>query len=117
MFGMPNACRSKKPALKDWHPADVKAALEKTGWTLRRLSLAHGYAAKSLAAVLYRRWLAAEQIVAETISTAPEAIWPSRYAEPRRNNGTLATPRSGGTDAGNDNSAGRRRNVRKTERV
>jgi Ner family transcriptional regulator len=117
MFGMPNACRSKKPALKDWHPADVKAALEKTGWTLRRLSLAHGYAAKSLAAVLYRRWLAAERIVAETIGTAPDAIWPSRYAQPRRNNGTLAAPRASTADAGNDNSACRGRNVRKTEKL
>lgn len=113
MFGMPNACGSKKPVLEDWHPADVKAALEKTGWTLRRLSRAHGYAAKSLAAVLYRRWIAAERIVADTIGTAPETIWPSRYTGPRRDNGMPATPRSAVSDVGNDNSAGHRCNVRR----
>ena len=28
---------------QDWHPADVKCALEKAGWSLRRLSRHHGY--------------------------------------------------------------------------
>lgn len=32
----------KKPIPQDWHPADIKAALEKAGWSLQQLSLAHG---------------------------------------------------------------------------
>ena len=32
----------KKASPEDWHPADIKAALEKKGWTLRALAAHHG---------------------------------------------------------------------------
>ena len=32
----------KKASRKDWHPADIKAALDKAGWTLRALAAHHG---------------------------------------------------------------------------
>ena len=66
---------------KDWHPADVKAALEKRGKSLRQLAHAYGYT--HIARVLKAPWLAAERIVADALGEKPETIWPSRYALPR----------------------------------
>lgn len=67
----------------DWHPADIKAALEKRGVSLRQLARSHGYA--HFQRVLTTHWWAAEQIVAAALGTKPEAIWPSRYERPRTN--------------------------------
>ena len=67
----------------DWHPADIKAALEKQGVSLRQLAKDHGYA--HFARVLTTHWWAAEQIVAAALNTRPEVIWPSRYSRPRTN--------------------------------
>lgn len=70
----------KKPAPKDWHPADIKAALTKAGWSFNQLGYAHGYTSKStLTTVLRHPWPKAERIVAEAIGVHPMAIWPSRY--------------------------------------
>ncbi|MVT37361.1 transcriptional regulator [Acidovorax citrulli] len=60
---------------KDWHPADVKAALEKRGVSLRKLAKTHGYFQR----VLTTHWWAAEQIVAAALGLRAEEIWPSRY--------------------------------------
>lgn len=76
---MPTVDTTKKPARQSWHPADIKAALEKQGWSLRRLALAYGYSAKSLSMVLRRPWPKAERIIAEAIGVAPQRIWPHRY--------------------------------------
>lgn len=34
---------TKSQMESDWHRADIVAALHKQGWSLRRLSLHHGY--------------------------------------------------------------------------
>lgn len=65
----------------DWHPADVKAALEKKGISLARLAKENGY--QHFQRVLTTHWWAAEQIVAKALGTKPEKIWPSRYEMPR----------------------------------
>lgn len=67
--------------LRDWHPADVKAALEKSGTSLRALAREYGYA--HIARVLQSPWFAAEQIVAKALGKAANEIWPSRYQTPR----------------------------------
>lgn len=90
---MANVDTGKKPVHLDWHPADIKAALEKRGWSLRRLSFAHRYAAQSLQAALRRPWPAAERIIAGAIGVQPQRIWPSRY---RRD----GTPKSGRGERG-----------------
>lgn len=77
----------KKPAHKDWHRADIKAALEKRGWTLRRLSQARGMAPTYLANALDRPVPRGEAIIAEVIGVPAQQIWPSRYeadGSPRR---------------------------------
>lgn len=65
----------------DWHPADVKAALEKKGLSLAKLAKANGYS--HFQRVLTTHWWAAEQIVAKALDTTADQIWPSRYAESR----------------------------------
>ncbi|MES9873115.1 MAG: helix-turn-helix transcriptional regulator [Candidatus Sedimenticola sp. 6PFRAG7] len=71
---------AKKQPSRDWHPADIKAALEKAGWSLSKLSLHHGYRSRNtLKNALTRKWPKAERLIAEAIGAQPEAIWPSRY--------------------------------------
>lgn len=71
----------KCKSTSDWHPADVKAALEKRGFSLRQLAHAHGYS--HFQRVLTTHWWAAEQIVAAALNLQPAQIWPSRYETPR----------------------------------
>lgn len=65
----------------DWHPAQVKAALEMAGTNLSRLAKLHQY--KHINEVLNRPWVAAELIVAKALQKKPEEIWPSRYERSR----------------------------------
>ncbi|WP_198972901.1 helix-turn-helix domain-containing protein [Xylophilus sp. ASV27] len=65
----------------DWHPADVKAALEKKDVSLRQLAHRHGYS--HFQRVLTSPWWAAEQIVAKALELKAEDIWPSRYESSR----------------------------------
>jgi Ner family transcriptional regulator len=79
---------SKKPAMKtspqkenpqDWHRADIKAALEKAGWSLRQLAMAHGYVSGVMCHPLNGQYPKCERIIAEAIGVTPQTIWPSRY--------------------------------------
>jgi len=91
---------TKQHILMDWHPAQVKAALEMSGTNLSKLAKEHGYA--HINEVLNRPWVAAERIVARALGVAPEVIWPGRYQRPRdrgialtRNPNGLAHPGEG----------------------
>lgn len=87
----------KKPAMnteqkakqQDWHRADIKAALEKAGWSLRKLAIARGYFPGALRNPLNGPWPKGERIIAEAIGTTAQVIWPSRYHE----NGTAKSGR------------------------
>ncbi|HID49175.1 MAG TPA: transcriptional regulator [Chromatiales bacterium] len=71
---------TKKQSTQDWHPADIKAALEKAGWSLSRLSIHHGYASRTtLKYALRKPWPKGERLIAEAIGMDPATIWPSRY--------------------------------------
>lgn len=70
---------SKKPAPLDWHKADIKAALQKAGWSLRQLSFKNGYQVPALHIALHQPYPKAERIVADALGLHPMAIWPSRY--------------------------------------
>lgn len=78
---MPNNETQKKPAHQDWHRADVKAALDKAGWSMRQLGIQHGYSEKSspFGEVFRKPWPKVERIIAEAIGEKPQTIWPSRY--------------------------------------
>lgn len=71
---------AKKASREDWHPADVKAALEKAGWTLRALAAVHGLTGSTtLSAALVRSYPINEKRIADALGLHPKDIWPSRY--------------------------------------
>lgn len=70
---------SAKKASRDWHRADVKAALEKRGWSLRRLAESHGLAHNSLSRAFSGPYERGERILAGALGLDPREIWPSRY--------------------------------------
>jgi Ner family transcriptional regulator len=70
---------SKKPVSQDWHKADIKAAVEKAGTTLRGLARQHGVSAVYFAEALHRPLPRAQAILADLIGVAPQTLWPSRY--------------------------------------
>jgi Ner family transcriptional regulator len=72
----------KKASRKDWHPADIKAALEKKGWTLLALAKHHGIkGSSSLSHTFERSFPLNEMRIADAIGVTPQEIWPSRYYE------------------------------------
>jgi len=78
-INMTNSDTPKKPAHADWHPADIKAALEKAGWSLSRLSRKHRYSRTAAAMALRAPWPKMEKLIAAAIDIAPQNIWPTRY--------------------------------------
>lgn len=78
-----NKSRTPKKAPRgDWHRADIVAALRKAGWSVRRLSLHHGYRSPTtLVHALDRRWPKGERLIAEALGLEPAEIWPSRYPD------------------------------------
>lgn len=82
----------KKTAQKDWHRADIIAAVRKAGSNLHELSRKHGYTT-ALINALYVPAPKYERLIAEFLKTTPQAIWPSRY----RADGT---PKSGRGERG-----------------
>jgi len=70
----------KKPTSKDWHRADIIAAVRKTGTTLQQLAFAHSYTSGgTLRNALNYPAPKYERIIAEFLGTTPQKIWPSRY--------------------------------------
>ena len=76
---MTQLIKPKNTSLSDWHPADIKAALEKKGWSIRRLSAHSGLSPRTLANVIRNPYPKGEQIVAGAIGINAYEIWPSRY--------------------------------------
>lgn len=66
---------------KNWHRADILAAIRKKGTTLSELSRQAGLHQRTLYNVLERPWLKAEKIVSDCIGVPVEEIWPERYAK------------------------------------
>lgn len=78
----PNTPDPAAQAAQDWHPADVKCALEKAGYTLSKLAAKHGLSgAGSLSKTLTQSMPLGEQRIADAIGVHPQVIWPSRYNE------------------------------------
>ena len=73
---------TKKASREDWHPADIKAALDKAGWTLRALAKHHGLSSSTtLSHTFLRSYPLNEKRIADAIGVTPQEIWPSRYDE------------------------------------
>lgn len=70
----------KNASPADWHPADIKAALDKKGWTLRALAAHHGLSSSTpLSHTFLRSYPLNEKRIADAIGVPVEQIWPSRY--------------------------------------
>lgn len=65
---------------KDWHPADIIAALHKRGTSMAAVSREAGLASSTLANALSRPWPKGEWLIATALNIHPSQIWPSRYA-------------------------------------
>lgn len=70
---------------KDWHPADIIAALRKKGTTLAAVSRKAGLSSSTLTNALTRPWPKGEWLIAEAIGVHPSEIWPSRYYDAESN--------------------------------
>lgn len=64
---------------KDWHSADIIAALRKRKTSLAAVSRKAGLSSSTLANALTRPWPKGEWLIAEAIGVDPAIIWPSRY--------------------------------------
>ncbi|WP_431786843.1 helix-turn-helix domain-containing protein [Vibrio harveyi] len=64
---------------RDWHVADIKAALAKCGTNYEKLAKENGIAGSTLRNALRFKYPKAEKIIADKIGVLPEVIWPSRY--------------------------------------
>lgn len=64
---------------KDWHTADIIAAIRKKGTTMAAVSREAGLSSSTLSNALARPWPKGEMIIAETIGVEAKEIWPSRY--------------------------------------
>lgn len=63
----------------DWRRSAIKAALEDAGWSLRRLSVHHGYCNRTLNHALFDPYPKAERLIADALGVEPWDIWPTRY--------------------------------------
>lgn len=76
------SANAKKAGQKDWHPADIVAALRKAGYTLSKLAFEHGLKDSSgLSVAMVRSFPKGEKRIAEALGKEPKEIWPSRYNE------------------------------------
>ncbi|MRT58132.1 transcriptional regulator [Enterobacteriaceae bacterium RIT693] len=67
---------------KDWHPADIIAALRKKGTSLAAVSRASGLSSSTLANALTRPWPKGEMLISQAVGVPAPIIWPSRYFDP-----------------------------------
>jgi Ner family transcriptional regulator len=90
----PRAQREMKPVTKsDWHPADIIAAVRKSGTSLRKLDLQNGYRPGAMKNALHGPYPRAERIIAEQLGLTPQKIWPSRYDSTGKTNRVQGRPK------------------------
>jgi Ner family transcriptional regulator len=78
----------------DWHPADIKAELEKRGLSIRELARRLDISNVILSRALRTPSPANEVRIAAALGLAPEVIWPARYAlRTARRNGLVPKTR------------------------
>ncbi len=63
------------------HSADIVAAVKKSGTSLRRLGLDHGFGASTLRAALHKPHPRAQALIAKTIGMPLHEIWPEWFDE------------------------------------
>ncbi|RJT46103.1 helix-turn-helix domain-containing protein [Rahnella woolbedingensis] len=66
---------------KDWHTADIIAAIRKKGTTMAAVSRDAGLSSSTLSNALARPWPKGEMIIARAIGIEEKEIWPSWYRD------------------------------------
>jgi len=66
---------------RDWHWADVKAALERRGESVASVARTHGLHRATLCMAKTRWSPRAQLLLAQALRMRPEQIWPQRYAQ------------------------------------
>lgn len=64
---------------KNWHTADIIAALHRKKISLSEVSRQAGLSSSTLANALTRPWPRGEKLIADALNMAPQDIWPERY--------------------------------------
>ncbi|GKW14033.1 DNA-binding protein [Pectobacterium carotovorum subsp. carotovorum] len=64
---------------KNWHTADIIAALHRKRISLSEVSRQAGLSSSTLANALTRPWPRGEKLIADALNMAPQDIWPERY--------------------------------------
>ncbi|MEQ9919241.1 helix-turn-helix transcriptional regulator, partial [Pectobacterium brasiliense] len=64
---------------KNWHTADIIAALHRKKLSLSEVSRQAGLSSSTLANALTRPWPRGEKLIADALNMAPQDIWPERY--------------------------------------
>lgn len=75
---------------RDWHPADIKAALEKKGSSLAEVERKNGYSVGAASQVWSRNYPAMQAAIGRELGVPPQRIWPSRYNGLRPRTGRVA---------------------------
>lgn len=70
---------------KNWHSADIIAALHRKRLTLSAVSRQAGLSSSTLANALTRPWPRGEKLIADAIGVEPQEIWPERYIDEHGN--------------------------------
>lgn len=67
----------------DWHPADIKAALQKRGMTMTEVARRHELTDSAVRKAVgnFRPMTRVKALVAAAIGELPQAIWPSLFDE------------------------------------
>lgn len=70
-----------KMAQQGWHPEDIRAAVRKTGVSLRGLALLHGYNPSLCTKALHTPQPTGNHIIAQHIGVPIHHLWPQWYDE------------------------------------
>ena len=73
--------KEQNTSTKNWHRADILAAIKKRGGTLAQLSRDNGLHERTLYNALERHWPKGERIIADYIGEEVQHIWPERYKQ------------------------------------
>ncbi|ELY2624415.1 helix-turn-helix domain-containing protein [Cronobacter sakazakii] len=73
--------KEQNASTKNWHRADILAAIKKRGGTLAQLSRDNGLHERTLYNALERHWPKGERIIADYIGEEVQHIWPERYKQ------------------------------------
>lgn len=65
---------------KDWHPADIRAALQKRGWSFVSVDIAHALPRGTASKATVYPHIRGEEAIAQVLGLHPRLVWPSRYA-------------------------------------